>query len=242
MGMSHRLLRPRSKKGGYDFRTISNLVWWLDGSDTSTMSQNSDGTGSVAITGDPVARINNKASSSFNATQTTNNLRPTLLTNGMGGRSVLSVSSTASSGYVVPKITSASSCTYFFVGKYTGSNNWLTLWSVDAFCDAANASQLSAPYAASGSPSYRVNKTSISATRQALYNAAQPNNFLLTVTSIDMSAVNTNWGASEWSFLNYPSTFKFIGNVAEVLLYARGLSGSEITTVETELALKWGLP
>jgi|688.fasta_scaffold352676_3 hypothetical protein len=244
MPLSPRLLRPKAAAStGFDPRSIANLVWWLDASDVSTMSQNSDGTGAVAANGDPVGRINNKASASFNATQPTNNLRPTLLTSGMGGRPALSLSSTANSGFSsVPKVTSSSTVTYFFVGRYTGSAGWLTLWSSSSFMDAAQSGSIASPNQTSGTPTYRANRAAIAATRAAIYSAGNNANLLLTVRSLDMSSVQSNqWGGATWRFLDYDGTFNFQGVFSEVLLYAHNLSDAEVTAVENGLAAKWGI-
>jgi hypothetical protein len=244
MPLSPRLLRPKAAAStAFDPRSIANLVWWLDASDISTMSQNSDGTGAVAANGDPVGRINNKASSSFNATQPTNNLRPTLLTSGMGGRPALSVSSTANSGFSsVPKITSSATVTYFFVGRYTGSAGWLTLWQTAAFMDAAASGSGAAPHQNSGTPTYRANRSAIAATRGAIHSAGNNASMVLTVRSLSMSDVQSNtWGGATWRFLDYGSTFDFQGVFSEVLLYTRSLSDAEVTAVENGLAAKWGI-
>jgi hypothetical protein len=244
MPMSARLLRPRAAAStAFDPRSIANLVWWLDASDVSTMSQNSDGTGVVSANGDPVGRINNKASASFNATQPTNNLRPTLLTSGMGGRPALSLSSTANSGFSsVPKITSSATVTYFFVGRYTGAAGWLTLWQLASFMDAAQSGSVASPNQNSGTPTYRANRSAIAATRGAIHAVGNNASMILTVRSLDMSSPQSNlWGGATWRFLDYGSTFDFQGVFSEALLYTSNLSDAEVTAVENGLAAKWGI-
>jgi hypothetical protein len=237
--MSPRLLRPR-QAGGFDPRSIANLVWWLDASDISTMSQNSDGTGTVSANSDPVGRINNKASTSFNATQPTNNLRPTLLTSGMNGRPALSVSSTSQSGFSSIGIPStAAANTYFFVGRYGGSSGWLTMYgSTVQYFDATQSGSALNAAASSGSPTYRTNRAAIGSTRSALYSAAINRNYLLTVEFLNLSA----WTGNTWGFLNYnDATFNFVGTFCEVLLYSRSLSATEVSAVENALSAKWGI-
>jgi len=240
MALAPRLLRPR-QVGGFDPRTIANLVWWLDASDISTMSQNSNGTGAVAANGDPVGRLANKASASSNATQTTNNLRPTLLTSGINTRPSLSVSSTLGCGFNVSPPSAASANTYFFVGRNTqaATSGWLTLANETAggsFLDATQSGSASAANGSSGSPTYRVNRTSIGATRGDLFTATNGRDYLLTVENFNMSS-----GWATMVLMRYDSAFDFIGTFAEVLLYSRALSASEVAVVENALSAKWGI-
>lgn len=241
--MNNRLMRPRAKGGvspGFDFSTVSGLVLWLDGSDTSKMSQNSDGTVSVSAAGDPVGRLSNKAGTSFNALQTTNNLRPTLLLSAVNKRNALSVSSTAASGFSTlgkPSLTTAN--TYFFVGQYTGPNNsWLALHNASAFLDAADGTS-GTPDNNSGTPTFRVNRVAVSRSRVAIRTAVAGGLYVLSVNSVNFSG----WSSADFQAMNFSTVaYNFIGTFCEMLIYNVALSASDVATVEDGLCSKWGIP
>lgn len=56
---------------------VSNLLLWLDGSDTSTLHQNSDGSGAVASNADPIGKWDDKSGNGIHFTQAMADNRPT---------------------------------------------------------------------------------------------------------------------------------------------------------------------
>jgi hypothetical protein len=208
------------------------------------MAQNSDGTGAVSTNGDPVAYLRNKAGTSFNATQPTNNLRPTLLTAGINGRASLSVASTSIAGFSsIGRPTNATSVTYIVVARFVAPSGFLGFVTLSGngsatFADASQPSSSSAPSANAGTPTYRVNRSAVSATRSALWTATNGINYVLSARSLNLSA----WTTSDFALLSYPSPFNFAGTFAEAVIYNRSLSDAELLAVESALSAKWGLP
>ena len=93
MPLSPRTLRPASS--GFNPRQISGLALWLDGADSSTLFQNSDGTVPATATSDPVGYWADKSGNARHATQATGANRPAVSAANTNNR--MSVSFTGSS-------------------------------------------------------------------------------------------------------------------------------------------------
>lgn len=92
MAMNPRLLRPRAS--GFNPKSITGLVLWLDGSDRATMYDATSG-GSLVADNGGVARWEDKSGNSFHATQATLNDRPLVRPNTKAGKSVLEFDGTS---------------------------------------------------------------------------------------------------------------------------------------------------
>jgi hypothetical protein len=87
--MNARLLRPTAS-GKFDPRSIANIFYWLDATDTSSLRTNSDGTGSVTASGDLVGNWQNIAGTSgVTTSQATTNNRPQYQAAGINGKPAL---------------------------------------------------------------------------------------------------------------------------------------------------------
>lgn len=83
MALNHRLLRPLA--AGFNPRSIAGLGMWLDATDTTTLSQTSDGSTPVTTNSDPVAYWKDKITG-VSLIQTIDANRPLWMADGIGGR------------------------------------------------------------------------------------------------------------------------------------------------------------
>jgi hypothetical protein len=223
------------------------VTWW-DFADLSTLAQNSDGSGAVAANGDAVGYVRDKAGSA-NLTQTTNNLRGSLVASGIGGRASVSLPNTSGAGWQFTG-TPRTDNTIFIVARYTGAaTQWLTINAGgNFFIDATQTGGTGqTPYftGLAGTPTYRVNRAAVTATRGALFTACGVNaSYLLTIRGANFSEnASMSWPSTTnaWRLSTYTS-FGFIGQFAEIAWYSRSLGTNEISAVEGHLRTKWGLP
>lgn len=235
-----RRLSSSNVGGSLDPRNVSGLVGWWDASASDSLFQNSDGTTAAAANGDPIGYWSDLSGNGRHMTQTTSNLRPSVITSGINGRRCVSVQSTANAGFSsVPAPTTSTSATVFVVGRYRNQNFWMHFIRADgnAFMDATDTNAVS-PAASAGSPTFRVNGADVSTTRLALYNAAGfYNTYLYTITGVNVSGWSSGWRA-----FNYGSSYQYIGWIGECIVYSSSLSTANRNAIEAYLKLKWATP
>jgi hypothetical protein len=118
MPMNNRLLVPRNT---FTPRSIAGLGAWFDATDTSTLSQTSDGLTPVTANNDPVAYLRCKVSGTA-LTQTTDANRPLYITSGINTKPGLDFDGTndvlfAGSGTLMALAKNVSGVTLFHVHK-----------------------------------------------------------------------------------------------------------------------------
>ncbi len=234
MSMSPRLLRPRDT--AFSPRSIPGLALWLDASDSATLFQNSDGTTPATASSDPVGYWGDKSGNGRHLTQATANLRGLVFTS--SGRTRVDIPATLNSGFSSASPTTSSSGTVIQAGRFAGNSGWLTILRGDgvAFVDAAASGSGAVPYDGAGTPSFFVQGAPVAATRGTLYSGLNDVNAVFSATNINFST----W-SSGWRYYNFGSSFQFIGEMGEVLVYNRALTTAERQRAERYLAARWGI-
>lgn len=224
--------------GSLDPRTISGLAAWWDASAPGSFFQNSDGTTAATTTGQPIGYWADLSGNAKHMTQTTSNLRPSVLVGGLNGRTCVNVQSTANAGFsAISAPTTSTSATVMIAARYRGGAFWMHFISANraAFMDAADTNNLSPAHGA-GSPTYRVNGAAVAATRVGIYNAmGYYNTYILTITGVNVST----WSAG-WSAFSYGTSYQFAGYVGECLVYSSALAADPRDALEAYLRSKWG--
>lgn len=223
--------------GSLDPRTISGLAAWWDASVAGSFFQNSNGTTSATATGDPIGYWADLSGNGKHMTQTTSNLRPAVLVNGLNGKPCVNVPTTSNAGFsAISAPTTSTAATVLIAAQYRSTVYRMHFLSADAgsFMDATDVNAFS-PASGAGSPTYRVNGVAVASTRLALYNATQ----LFSTYVLAITGVNVSGWSSGWRAFNYGSSYQFAGYVGECLVYS-SLTTDARTALEAYLRAKWG--
>jgi hypothetical protein len=243
--MNARLLRPRAT--GFDPRTVSNLQLWFDGADSSTITTVS---GNVS---EWKSKVGGRTS-----TQTTANNRPEYRASGMNGKGALYFDGTndqldttynanALTGYVTYAIavipdqvmvdTKAnfepvlfarnSSANGIHVNTSSNPKRWTMSWRNAGFNSSiggavANSSQV--VLANIDATTFRVRVNGTQGTQSGTF--ASGSNETSALFQIGRDGNQGRY---------------FAGVVAEILLYDKALTASELLAIERYLARKWGV-
>ena len=185
---------------------------------------------------DPVGYWGDKSGNGRHLTQSTANLRGLVFT--ASGRARVDIPATLKAGFSSATPTTSSTGTVIQAARFAGNPNWLTLLRGDgsAFFDAASSGSGTSPALTAGTPSFFVQGSPVASTRGTLYSGLNDVNAVFSATNIDFST----W-SSGWSYYNFGSSFQFIGEVGEVLVYNRSLTTTERQRAERYLAAKWGI-
>lgn len=221
----------------FDPRSIPDCACWFDFSDSTTLAQNSDGTGAVTANGDPVGYVRSKVGS-ITGTQATSSLRPTWLANWRAGRPSIAMANVNTTGFLLSGNPFGTAATLIYAGQATSGTVWVTYQASpnnNYYCDVFQSGNSGSPASNMGTTSYRINRSAVTATRATLYSTVTNNAYLLTVSGISLTAAVTSPG-----LFNYPGA-SMTGRCGEWITYTRALSTAEITAVENYLAKKWAL-
>ena len=240
MAMSPRLLRPRAT--GFDPRSVSGLVLWLDAADSSTVTL---GTG--------VSSWRDKSANALSFTQGTGNNQPAYASGAVGGKSAilfdgandqLTVSgvtnstvfgSSGGSVFVVYRPATTDTYTVFFQGGDTNGR--------DRFSDNATYNSIFRSTRFEGVAYLSLPKTPITtiyATTSSVggNHVMRSNGVVKYTTTSDFTAYAART-SQLWRVGNGPQLDYYTGYVCEIVGYSRALSSTEIATVEKGLAAKW---
>ena len=185
---------------------------------------------------DPVGYWGDKSGNGRHLTQATANLRGLVFT--ASGRTRVDIPATLNSGFSSATPTTSSTGTVIQAARFAGNPNWLTILRGDgsAFVDAASSGSGAATSDTAGTPSFFVQGSPVASTRGTLYSGLNDVNAVFTATNINFST----W-SSGWRWYNFGSSFQFIGEVGEVLVYNRALTTTERQRAERYLAARWGI-
>ena len=236
MGMSPRLLRPRAT--GFNPKSIANLVLWLDGNDSSTVTLETG----VKVWAD-------KSGGARNFTQDTLNNQPSYSAT-LNGKRVLSFNGSSHQLNNLTNIINTDNVTMFVVGQ----RNSGTFGGYITTMDSAASGDLS--------PAVLNNSTNIAIRGDNGALASGSGGF--TGPSV-ITGVVSNWAPSLYlggTFIQSQAsggtpgplnvktsigTYRIAaanylnGYIAEIICYTRVLSTTERQTVERYLGRKWGL-
>jgi len=245
MGMSGRLLRPRAS--GFNPSSIGNLQLWFDGADASTITTDSGA----------VSQWNSKVGG-ITATQTTANNRPEYRASGMNGKGALYFDGTNDQINTTFNASSLSGYVTYAIAVIPDAAMVDTKANFEAVLIARGSSANGINVNTSSAP-----KRWTATHRNALYNSAVGGavaaSSQIVLTTIDATTftvrVNGTQGTQAGTFTagsnETDAIFQvgrdgstgryFPGVVAEILLYSRTLTASELSSVERYLAQKWGV-
>lgn len=244
MGMNGRLLRP--KASGFDPRRISGLAAWWDASDAA----------SITTVSGAVSQWNDKSGNGVHATQTTANNRPVNTSQTLNGRAVMTFDGT--NDIMSFTGTARTDETQFVVVR----NNLVAgvLSTQQILGDASSGFGLYAQIKNEGSPlsdliAFNAGAFSIGTTvARYLFPANNPfgpavvanirsaaSGGILRTDGVQRATCTTSNSYTLARIGGVGAVLPLNGYIAEIAIYSRALSLSEVQQIERYLATKWGL-
>jgi len=246
MAMSPRLLRPAAA-GGFNPKRLTGLVGWYDALDASTIT-----------TSTGVSQWRDKSGLSHHANQSTGGDQP-LLTGNIDGKTVPSFNGSSQRLVITYAAAIGGLVDYsiFGVARDGATGNAFRAWwgqaesslnttrkyfigtNSSGFAVGAVGSEggvlglagVATRRSGTMADLYTVRRTSAAATfRQNGFLRATVNS-PATLTSTESLTIGSNVG----------TTFLWLGDIGEILVYDRGLSATETAAVEAYLSKKWGV-
>lgn len=233
MAMNHKLLRPRAS-GGFDPRTISGLNLWLDFSSSANLVLDANGL---------IQEIKDQSGNGQHGTQTTAANRPTTGTingktvgdwgTGSNSKSLAWAAGANTSNWrevCIVAVWDGGGTTFSdFIGLMTGSNNGGTASGVGL---VGNQGTGNWDTSFGWHTSREMNGVS---TAVAFSTITSP--FIVQFRrSSDVAVNGYTVGGDRTNLLR-----GWRGRIAEVLSYNRALTATELATIRTEMAKKWGI-
>lgn len=250
MPMSPRLLRP--KKSFVNPSSISGLISWYDSADSSSMAQNTDGTGAVTA-GTQVGYWKDKSKTAAHLTQSTAANRPTWTANAVNNKTALVFDGTndtlaLSSGYTAQN--SLAGLTRFMVGSssqncisVTTGNNGPThsfqSFGLKIYTYSASGVQIQASEPSIMSLRVYASVFSGSSLSLNLYF----NNVLQSIvgTGGTIGSATGSGGTGLWIGSNQGLNNFHGGAIAEYVAFSKALNATEMKLMYDYLKMKWGL-
>jgi hypothetical protein len=251
--MNPRLLRPIASATVRDPLQIENCVAWLDGADTSTLFQNSNGTTAVTATDDPVGRWANKAGSP-NALQTINNNRPLYKPGTLNGKGTLFYDGLAH--FMSLAYDLASPFTLFSVSQCATSG--VAFATIGNLQSGGQFSGLLHAHALSSNSTVLATRVRAGGTAFATGTSDIGANFFLWTSSVSGAVFRARANSTQLTdgsgtyglrdaaiALGRSRVGDAVNNrelsIAEVVIYSRQLLDAEISRVESYLRRKWAI-
>jgi hypothetical protein len=232
MVMSPRLLRPVAS--GFNPKRISGLAVWMDPADEST----------VTLNGSTVSEVKDKSGNNRHLVQATAAQQPTYAAT-LNGRKVLTGDGArfleAAFAYT------ATAQTWFAVARRDSGNNTRIVTQLSGGSDIPSGTVYIPLYVPSGGVS-SFTGSAVATVANTITSAAvcisRHTGSAITnrVNGVNSSAANHSLNRSfdAVRVLGHTTTSGFIGIIAEVLLYSRHLSDTEVSAVENYLKTRWG--
>jgi hypothetical protein len=246
---------------GFDPRSISGLALWLDGADSSTLFQNSNGTTPATATGDPIGQWRDKSGNNRHVTQATAASRPTVSGTLQNGRRSLAFNGTSSglssnpylaenglAGLTRYAVLALSSGSPTIVARVFsgGGDIFLTTVSGEIRFGAGSA------YSSVSSPTYGLLTSGVNivgsvydGTAANVATGIRPfyNGALLPASSTSGTLPATLPGGTPalWIGSNIGVNNFWPGRILEYITYSRALTTPERQRLERYLASKWGI-
>lgn len=251
MSMSPRLLRPRAT--GFNPKSISGLAGWWDAGVSSSLAQNTNATGSVTATDDPIGYWGDLSGNGNHLTTTALNNRPFYKPGAINGQPCLAFD--GANDTLQKAFTLAQPCWHFAVLKFNAAYSggsprcWdgaqvavgltrldQTTMSVYAGPAYADANIVKATVTDAEMQSFAIWDVPLNGNQTRIYKAG--------VNRTNPSAQNTGSNSPSGLFLAvYANGFSSPANIsiAEVLIYSRALSSPEARMVRSYLGKKYAL-
>jgi hypothetical protein len=251
MAMSPRLLRPRAT--GFNPKSISGLIGWWDFSDASTLAPSSSGTGTVSNNG-PIKYVADKSGASAAMIQTgADSVSPTYLTSGQNNLSVAgfdggdwmsmsyTLTLTSQTVFAVARLASAASSNGRLFTQSDSGNDFSTSGHYVPLQRNASGESLAAYVNGD-------NRASVSVTYDQWFVAcsrhtgsqiqSRVNNGSAQTYSHTLNKEFTRFGIGE-SLPSFGARWR--DRMAELLVFSRSISDSEMNAVARWLGKKWNI-
>lgn len=233
---------------GFTPALLANNILWLDANDLATLAQDNAGATPVTATGQSVGRWLDKSGQGNHVTQATGSAKPTYTTNGLNGLPVLSFDGGDSLDTVATL--NQNSATLFAVIR-TGTLSGTFRGILNACSNATGGISLVAHSSNnlaifSGNGSYAQDTNALQSNSN--YAVACTHNGVTRNLYKDGVAVATNSQAlgsltqaiRVGSFYNNSASLAWNGYVAEIAVYSRALSATEIGQLRDYAHTKYG--
>ena len=260
MGM---LINPyRFAPAGFSPTSISNLEVWLDASDTGTLYDATSG-GNLVTNGNIVRRIQDKSGNARHFTQGTSTTTRVgiRVDSGLNGLTTLEsqTGQTTLMGYGAAFSLTLSVQTVIMVYNFTGTSGngsarWFTQMS-SSYADAGSITNGLVPmYGALGSSGNNFTVYAASSVRASI-TTGTTGVWKRRRVVVGSSEISHFWGSTSATYTHsQPSVsydrFSFIGKdnsttafpykFAELLMYSRALTSTELSDIDTYITNKWG--
>lgn len=248
--MNNRLMRPRAK-GGFDPKSITGLIMWLDASDSSTITPASQ---PLADTG-AITTWSDKSGLGQSMVQNNAVNRPTYLASGIGGKPAISFTRTGSQFMAGTFSHALTQCSMFFVGSVGNQNDrMVSLVTAGNVGDFVGAAQF-VPLLASSTTNVvaningNVNQVGRTITNDTPFISHMSNNGTTLSHRVNngtaataSQALNGTYGTMVFcSVFSNSYNSGFTGRMAEILFYNRQVSDSENAAIIAYLSKKYGI-
>ena len=247
--MNPRLLVPRAT-GISSPLVISGCIGWYDSYDLSSLAQNTDGTGAVAV-GDQVGYWQDKSPTAAHVTQGTAVNRPTLTASAVNGRDALVFDGSndnlaKTSGYTAQN--SLAGLTRIMVASSSQNAISTTTFTAGPTIGFQVFSSQIYTYPASG-VNVRVNGSMSLRAYASVFDGATASlniyfdNVLQSIaaTAGTIGSTTGSGGSVLHIGSNGGSNNFHLGPIAEYIIYSKALSQGELNLVHAYLSRKWGL-
>lgn len=238
----------------FDPRLLSGLTLWLDGSDASTMRQNSNGTGVVEL-GSPVGFWADKSGRAHHVTQAVNNNRPTWTASQLNGLPALAFDGSndtlSRTGYTAEN--SLAGLTRFAIWSSNQTSVVSRVFSGGSdfsfYLSAGSAPAIRSFASQNNGVGWGTNLLSVPTGIHASVFFGPTTSLRMFYNNQDQGAygaggaipTQTGSGTPDLSIgSNVSVNFYVRGYIAEYIVYNRTLSVGEMTSVHEYLRVKWG--
>jgi hypothetical protein len=261
MGMLINPYRFAGASAGFSPTSIANLEVWLDASDTSTLYDATTG-GNLVTNGNIVRRIQDKSGNGRHFTQsvTTTTQVGIRVDSGLNGKTTLESQSgqTTLRGYDSTFTLTLSAQTVIMIYNFTGSSGnsaarWFTQMNSSSLDGSQMTNSLVPLYGGGTTNAFTVYANG--ATRASI-STGTTGTWKRRRTVVDSTTITHLWGSTSASYTyTQPSVeytrfamlgrtgatgFSFPYKFAELLMYSRALTSTELSDIDTYITNKWG--
>jgi hypothetical protein len=260
MGMLINPYRFAEVSAGFSPTSISNLEVWLDASDTSTLYDATTG-GNLVTNGNIVRRIQDKSGNGrhFTQTATTTTQAGIRVDSGLNGRTTLESQSgqTGLRSYDSTFSLTLSAQTVIMVYRWASTGSYAgARWFTQMDSSNADNSLTNGLIPMLGTLTSSVNfQVFANGAGRATISTGTQNTWRRRSVVVDGSAITHKWGSTSASHpytqpsVSY-SRFSVLGKAggaftpiykfAELLMYSRALTSTELSDIDTYITNKWG--